>query len=220
MNNLETLKLIDKNKNMIYKIASPYRQHYDIEDLYQVGIIGVLKAAEKYKEGSTAKFSTYAYKFILGEILEFIRNDRNIRVNSDDLKLYKIYQKTRDYLSQKMERCPSFRELSAFMEVPEDKLYQCIVNSEFTVSLDEKIDEVKSFYEVIGTDEVIINDESIMLRDAIDKLDEFDRKIIDLRIYRDYTQSETAKVLGISQVQVSRHENNIYSRIREKMKVS
>ena len=205
---------------MIYKIASMYKENYDIEDLYQVGVIGILKANRKYRKESNAKFSTYAYKYILGEILEFIRNDRNIKVSSDDLKLFKAYQKAKEFLTQKMNRIPSFKEISLFLEIPENSLYQCLANCEFTISLDEKIDEEKEFYDVIGSDEIDNKEDLIMLREEIEKLNEFDKKILNLRIYKDYTQNETAKALGISQVQVSRYENNIYSRIKNNMKVS
>ena len=104
----ETIEeLINENKNFIYKIASKYSKYYSIEDLFQVGAIGFIKAYKKYKSVGV-KFTTYAYKYVLGEIIEYIRNDRTMKVSSDILKLYKSYEKTKDFLVQKLNRMPTF----------------------------------------------------------------------------------------------------------------
>lgn len=214
--NEKFLKLINENKNIIYKIAGKYSYYYDIDDLFQVGVIGIIKASKNYNENSKAKFSTYAYSYILGEILEFIKNDRNMRINSNDLKLYKIYQKTIELLAQKEKKLPSFFEICKFMNVPENILYNAIIASEFTLSLDNEINN-STFHEFVGEDNSNKLDNIILLKNEISKLNHIDREIIKCRYYKDYTQSETADLLGISQVQVSRYEKNILSRIKEKI---
>ena len=85
------LTLIKESEGLIYKIASKYSMYYSIDDLYQVGSIGVIKAYKNFKRDTSVKFSTYAYKYILGEIIEFIRTDRNIRVSEEYMSLYKKY---------------------------------------------------------------------------------------------------------------------------------
>ena len=82
----EKLKIIKENQNLIYKIASRYSGYYSMDDLFQEGVKGVIKAIENYRDNCGTKFSTYAYDYILGEIIRFINNDRTIRVNSDLLK--------------------------------------------------------------------------------------------------------------------------------------
>ncbi len=214
--NENLIKHINDTKKIIYKIASKYSYYYDIEDLYQVGVIGVIKAYKNYNTQSEAKFTTYAYSYILGEILEFVKNDRNMRINSETLKLYKSYQKTLEYLAQKESRLPSFYEISEFMNVPEDVLYNAIIASEATLSLDNEINN-NSFHEIIGEDGRDNLDNIISLRNELAKLNSIDREIIKCRYYKDYTQSETASYLGMSQVQISRNEKNILTRIKEKI---
>ncbi len=213
----DILKLINDNKKLIYKIAGKYSFHYDIEDLYQVGIIGLMKAYKNYNSNLNAKFSTYAYSYIIGEILEFIKNDRNIKVNSDAIKIYKSYQKALEFLTHKYSKKPSFTEVCKFLEIPEDIVYNSLVSSEFTISLDNEINNIGSYYELLGEDNSDKLDDLICLRNEIAQLGNLEREIIKCRYYKDYTQNETANILGISQVQVSRYEKNILSRIKENM---
>ncbi len=216
MNN-DILKLINENKNLIYKIAGKYSLYYDIEDLYQVGVIGIMKAYKNFNSNLNAKFSTYAYSYIVGEILEFIRNDRNIKVNKDTIKLYKSYQKALDFLTHKNSRIPSFYEVCKFLNIPEETVYNSLVSSEFTLSLDNEFNDNSNYYELIGEDNSEKLDNLICLRNEIAQLKDLDREIIKCRYYKDYTQSETASILGISQVQVSRYEKNILTRIKDRM---
>lgn len=213
----EITTLISDNKNLIYKIASKYSLYYDIEDLFQVGVIGVMKAYKNFNFEMNAKFSTYAYSYILGEILEYIKNDRNIKVNSDAIKLYKSYQKACEFLTHKNSKIPTFTEVCKFLEVSEAEMYNSIVSSEFTVSLDNEVNDNSNYYELIGEDNRETLDDLICLRNEISNLNTIDREIIRCRYYKDYTQSETANVLGITQVQVSRYEKNILTRMKDRM---
>ena len=124
-------ELIKANEGLIYKIASKYSKYYSIEDLYQVGSIGVIKAYKKYREDSNAKFSTYAYKYVLGEIVDFIRKDRNIIVSEEYMSIYKKYINIRELLFTKYEREPSFSEISR-----DDILNKILIDTELE-SMDE-----------------------------------------------------------------------------------
>ena len=88
------LTLIKESEGLIYKIASKYSMYYSIDDLYQVGSIGVIKAYKNFKRDTSVKFSTYAYKYVLGEIIDFIRKDRNIVVSEEYMAIYKKYIKS------------------------------------------------------------------------------------------------------------------------------
>lgn len=203
----EYLTLIKESEGLIYKIASKYSMYYSIEDLYQVGTIGVIKAYKNYKKDTSVKFSTYAYKYILGEIIEFIRCDRNIKVSEEYMSLYKRYLSIKSMLTSKLEREPSFCEISSFMEIDESVLRNVIETIAFTKSTDE------SDYDY-GNDKREEIDNKILLDNELSSMDEFDRSLIEFRYYQGYTQSETADALGVSQVKVSRQEKLILSRMK------
>lgn len=203
----EYLTLIKESEGLIYKIASKYSVYYNIEDLYQVGSIGVIKAYKNYKRDTSVKFSTYAYKYILGEIVEFIRCDRNIKVSDEYMSLYKKYLSIKSILTSKLEREPSFSEICSFMEIDEGVLLNVIETISFTKSTDD------SDYDY-GNDKREEIDNKILLENELSSMDEFDRNLIEYRYYFGYTQSETADVLGVSQVKVSRQEKLILSRMK------
>lgn len=203
----EYLTLIKESEGLIYKIASKYSIYYSIEDLYQVGTIGVIKAYKNFKKDTSVKFSTYAYKYILGEIIEFIRCDRNIKVSEEYMSLYKRYLSIKSMLTSKLEREPSFCEISSFMEIDESVLRNVIETIAFTKSTDE------SDYDY-GNDKREEIDNKILLDNELSSMDEFDRSLIEFRYYQGYTQSETADALGVSQVKVSRQEKLILSRMK------
>ncbi len=203
----EYLTLIKESEGLIYKIASKYSIYYSIEDLYQVGSIGVIKAYKNYKKDTSVKFSTYAYKYILGEIIEFIRCDRNIKVSEEYMSLYKKYLSIRSLLTSKLEREPSFSEICSFMEIDEGVLRNVIETISFTKSTDE------SDYDY-GNDKREEIDNKILLENELSSMDDFDRNLIEYRYYQGYTQSETADALGVSQVKVSRQEKLILSRMK------
>lgn len=211
----EKIKIIKENQNLIYKIASRYSGYYPMEDLFQEGVKGVIKAIENYREDSNTKFSTYAYDYILGEIIRFINNDRTIKVSPDLLKIYKSYEKSKDCITNRLGKTPSFYEVCSFMGINPALVADAIQKCEFSVSLDGIInDEDFTLEKVVGTDNRESIDSRLDLQSELDKLSERDRKIIELRYYRDYTQSETAKILGINQVQVSRYEGQILKKIK------
>ena len=216
--NKEIELLIEENKNLIYKIASKYSYYYNMEDLFQVGVIGLIKAYKNYKMDSQSKFSTYAYKYIFGEIIEFIKNDRNMKVSEDAIKIYKSYEKSKEFLTNKFNREVSMLEIASFMNIDPSYLANTINSCEFTVSLDAPMNEEEfSLEKVIGEDKRQMLDDLIDLKRELASLNEIDRKLIELRYFKDYTQSETARTLGMSQVQVSRSESAILKKIKSKI---
>lgn len=206
-------ELIKDNEGLIYKIASKYSKYYSIEDLYQVGSIGVIKAYKKYREDSNAKFSTYAYKYVLGEIVDFIRKDRNIIVSEEYMSIYKKYINIRELLFTKYEREPSFSEISSFMEISESELLNIIESVMFTMS--SEVSEDFTYEGVVDNRDDILN--KILIDTELESMDEIDRKIIDYRYYQGYSQSETATLMGMSQAGVSRSEKLILSKIKDKI---
>jgi RNA polymerase sporulation-specific sigma factor len=216
--NTELMHIIETNKNIIYKIASKYRDYYNVEDLYQVGVIGLIEAYKNYNKNSNAKFISYAYMYIIGNMVEYIKKDKSIKVSDNLTKLYKAYEKSKDYLTQKLQRAPTIEELSVFMKADEKIIYDVILSKEKVSSLDEKIyNNDYDNYEFIGKDTTNEIDNKIILENSISKLDDVYKKIIQYRYYDDYTQSETAKFMNMSQVQVSRHESKALKLIKKEI---
>lgn len=217
MKDLEIIIL--ENKNLILKIASKFSKYYNIEDLFQAGVIGLIKAYKNYDHLKNTKISTYSVKYIYGEILEYVRNDRTIKVGNDYIKLYNSYQKSKDFLTNRNGYIPSLKEISDFMGIEEEKLAFIIEKSQYAVSLDEVLKEDYTLEDTIGTDERSKIDRLLDIKSELEKLKEEERKLILLRYFNDYTQSETAEMLGINQVQVSRYEKLILEKMNKNMTV-
>ena len=209
-------KIILENQSLIKSIAYKYSKYSNYEDLYQTGTIGIIKAFNNYKETSETKFTTYAYKYIMGEMLKFITMDRNIKVSSDYLKLFKACEKSKEFLTQKFGKEPTINELSIFMGIEEKQIEDAYIACEFTVSLDKELnnEEGMTRYEVVGEVKEENYGDKIMVNDALNNLPNPERELIRLRYYNGFTQSETAEKLGISQVQVSRIERKAKEMIR------
>ena len=205
--NDEVYLSIKDNENLIYKIASKYSNYYNIDDLYQAGCVGIIKAYKNYKPNNKTKFSTYAYKYILGEMIDFIRKDKKIIISDEVYELYRKYIKIKELLSSKYEKEISFSEICNYMNI--DERYMLNIIESINQSLDSN-----DYENIIYKDDRSIIDEEIMLSSEIDELNEFDKSLINYRYYLGYTQSETADILGISQVSVSRNEKTILQRIK------
>ena len=201
--NIESL--IKENEGIIYKIASRYKDYYSIDDLYQAGCIGIIKASKNYSSDSTCKFSSYAYKYILGEIVDFIRKDKAIIMSNESYTIYKRYLKAKDLLERKYNRSISFSEVCLFMNI-EERTMLSIIES---VSVSKTMEEVDYFKK-----EDVSLDDIINLNNGLDLLDSEEKKLIDYRYYQGYTQMETASLMGISQVKVSRNERLILNKIK------
>ena len=199
----ELEQIITLHEKLIFKIASKF---HDIskEDLYQAGVIGIIKAYKNYNKQSDTKFTTYAYNYIFGEMYELANNTRAIRLNKQVLKTYKKIEQARQHLTQKLGYYPSIQEVSSFLSIPESIILEIETCTNEIMSLDSN--EERPVYETIPNNKETIKSDNIDLKDSINTLSEEEKQIINYRYYKDYTQSETAKILGMSQVKVSRYE--------------
>ncbi len=195
--------IITIHEKLIYKIASKF---HDVpkEDLYQAGVIGIIKAYNNYDNSSDTKFTTYAYNYIFGEMYEYTNNTRAIKLNKNILKTYKKIEQAKYHLAQKLGYYPTTPEISAFLSVPERIISEIEFCTSSIMSLD--IDTERPLYELIPTQHSSITTDTIDLKDSMQTLTEEEKQIINYRYYKDFTQSETAKALGMSQVTVSRYE--------------
>lgn len=199
---------------MIYSAASKYSKYYDIEDLYQAGLLGTVKASKRYDESLGTKFSSYSYPYILGEIIDFIKNDRVVKVSDKYMQIYKMYEKTRQLLTNSLSREPSFSEIAKFMKIDEQSLVDIIESVLFAKNIENDEYEVNSAFYVDERDK--IND-SLSLKEELEKLSEFERKLINYRYYQGFNQCETAEMLGTNQVKVSREEKLILSKMKRNL---
>ena len=206
MEKLELENLILQNERLIYAIMKKFN-HYPIkEDLFQVGCIGLIEAHYRYKEDRNTKFSTYAYGYILGEMRKLVREDKGIKISRNITSLYLKIEKASILLAQRLMREPTVSEIAHTLGI-EDYLVAEALNSTH-VLLD--IDDCS-----IKHEEDI--DDVIHLKEALNNLNDEELSIINNRYIDDMTQMETAKIMGISQVQVSRKEQKVLQKLKRRM---
>ena len=211
---MTTNELIDLHMGLIKKIASKF-YNTEREDLIQVGIIGLLKAYQNFKAQDNTSFSTYAYYYIYGEMYNLVKSSQNIKVSKDLLKIYKLVEKTRYSLAQKMERIPSTEEVALFLELDVNLVSDALLSVQRMMSLDDEANEL-NLHEVIPDGRQMNIDLKLDIDDSFKVLNEEEKEIIRCRYYEDLTQSEVAKKLNMTQVMVSRYEK----RSLEKMRVA
>lgn len=201
MTELDTI--IELHKKLIYKIASKFHD-IDKEDLFQSGIIGLIKAYNNYQPSEETKFTTYAYNYIFGEMYEFANNMRSIKLNKNILKLYKKIEQAKYLLAQKQGYYPSTTEISLCLGIDESIIGEIERATSTIMSLD--VETERPIYETISSPRDSIDSSTIDLQDSIKTLTKEEQDIINYRYFKDFTQSETARILGMSQVTVSRYE--------------
>lgn len=213
------VELIKENKNLICSIINKYAKYYEFDDLYQVSIIGIMKAYQNFNKEMGVKFTTYAYKYILSEVLLFINNNRTIKVSRDYQRLYKKILEARTLLTQKLMKEPTNYEISLFLEIDEKIINEVMRYQEKVKSLDEVI--IDDGKEVTLLDQISypnINEEYVSLYDCLATLTDTENSFINLRYFQGRTQSEIAQILGINQVKVSRNEQKILKKIKNNLR--
>lgn len=218
MKNIE--QIVAENANLVYSIVNKFKSFYDVDDLKQVGMMGLVKAFKHYDNSYDTKFSTFAYTYILGEILKYIREDKSIRVNKNLIKISRSIDKAKEALTHKLMRSPTTSELCSFLEIPESLFYEAETSKDFVKSLDfalneETDDKDLSLYDSIGVVEKNTLPEIQDLRNELSNLQDNDKKLLYDRYFLDKTQTEISKELGMSQVQVSRYETKVLLKLKK-----
>jgi len=194
---------------LIYSIISKYPKKYDREDLYQVSMIGLMDALKHYDNNYNTKFSTFAYYYIVGEVNKYIRENSSLKVSKNLVDLKNKIIKTKEVISQKLGREATNLEVSLYLEIDENLVNEALSYDEVT-SLEDNYFEVGSY-------DTSTSAEVLDLKNELDKLNEEEKKIIYSRYYEELTQSETSKLLGISQVKVSRDESKILKKLKTRL---
>ena len=207
--------LILANENLIYKIISKYKNYFELEDLYQVAVMGMIKAYNNYKDCYNTKFTTYAYPYILGEVIKYINEFRTVKTNKNIQILYHQILKTKEILTQKLMKEPSTYEIALFLEIDENVIIDVINANGTALSLDKIISEDGKNLELYDKYGYVDNNlENYPLFREIEKLSEEERQIIISRYYEDMSQSEVGSIMGMYQVEVSRKEKKILQKLK------
>lgn len=212
-------KLISENVPLIKSIVKRFKGRLEYDDLMQLGAIGFIKAMQNFDVEYGVRFSTYAVPMISGEIKRFLRDDGAIKVSRWTKSLA---QKISAYIDEKLKNGdaePSVEQLAAAFEVDAQEIVFAMDAQHYLLSLSATVgDDDLELGDKIATEEC--EDENIdkmLLKDLIADLPEREKKVIVLRYFRDKTQSEIAKELGVSQVQVSRIENKVLQKLKDDM---
>lgn len=209
------INIIEQNIGLVKSCVSKFLfKNSDYDDIFQAGCLGLTRAAKKFNPEFGTKFSSYAVPFILGEIKNFFNNNNKIKLSRNNQKIYKIINTEREEFCIKNNREPTLNELSEKLNIPVENILEALESHQNIISIEENnlICEKKSniFEE---SHEKYINTK-IDIRNAINKLNNIDKKIINMRFFELKTQSDSAKILGMTQVQVSRREKKILKNLR------
>lgn len=216
--------LVIENTGLVYSVARRFlNRGYDLEDLFQIGCIGLIKSIDKFDITYDVKFSTYAVPMITGEIKRFLRDDGMMKVSrslkENGMKIRQMQEKLRgEYgreplLSEVSEQlqltqAEVIEALEANYEV--DSLQKTVYQSDGNeITLMEKIEDKKD------ENEQLVN--QIAIKKVMELLEEREERIIRLRYFEEKTQTEIAKILGISQVQISRIEKKVLEKLRKEL---
>jgi RNA polymerase sporulation-specific sigma factor len=204
------------NNGLIWSIVRRYYgRGVEPDDLYQLGCIGFLKAVQGFDFSYGTCFSTYAVPKIAGEIRRFLRDDGAVKVSRTIREQAQTLYSARERLRHDLGREPALSELAQATGLSVEEIAQTELATETPESLQQETAEGLTLEGILGTEapeESIV--ERIALREAIDRLPEKERMTILLRYFRGMTQEQTARVLGVSQVQISRLERRGLDRLR------
>ena len=215
-------QILQENSGLIWSVVRRFYGRGEQEDLYQIGAIGLLKCIEKFDFSYDVKFSTYAVPMIMGEIRRFLRDDGTVKVSRNLKELAYRAKHLQESILKTENRELSITELAEKLSAEKEELILAL----------ESIKDVESLYGTQGREDGAVqlidqladhseNEkmlERISLKEALERLDAKERQIIMMRYFQDKTQTDVAKCIGISQVQVSRIEKRVLNQMKESMK--
>ena len=213
-------RMMEENAGLIWSVVRRYYgRGADPEDLYQLGCLGFLKAVRGFDPAFGCQFSTYAVPKIAGEIRRYLRDDGAVKVSRGVKERAAAIRQARDRLSHTLGREPTLSELSAETGLEAEDIAAAEEANLPVASLQMEAGEdgftLESMLGTDGMEEGVV--ERLALRGAIDALPERERQVIFLRYYKNLTQDKTAKVLGVSQVQISRIERKAMEHLRKEL---
>ena len=211
-------RLLEENAGLIWSVARRYfGRGVDPEDLYQLGCLGFVKAVRGFDPAFGCQFSTYAVPKIAGEIRRFLRDDGPVKVSRGQKEQALAIHRARNQLTAQLGREPTLSELAQVTGLTPEDIASADLATAAVTSLQAESGETGLALEgmVASPEEDLV--ERVALRTAIDRLPQQQRMLILLRYYKGLTQDKTAKILGVSQVQVSRLEKKAIQFLRQEL---
>ena len=216
-------EIVMGNLKLVLSAVKPYRsQKYSLDDLFQIGVIGLIKSIDNFDVSKNVMFSTYAVPMIRGEIKRYVRDSVSIlRVSRQVKDLAYHCFKAKEELTQQLERSPTYEEISKYLNIKKEQVKEAFESFNPVMSFSEPINNTDEdsleLYDIISDPEdleekVITN---LTLKTALNSLDEIERRIIDNRYFEGLTQMEVAQEFNISQAQVSRLEKQALKNMRK-----
>lgn len=216
--------LIEINMPLVSSISKKFiNRGYDYEDIFQIGSMGLVKAIKNFDDNYNVKFSTYAVPMIIGEIKRFLRDDGIIKVSRNVKSLARKLRFDKEILIKELDREPTIDELSNYSGIDKEDILVALESSASMQYLYDVIhqDDGAPIMLIDKISENAVEDknltERIALKEALRGLDTKSRQIIMLRYFKDKTQVEVARMLGISQVQVSRIEKKVLAQMKTQL---
>ena len=211
-----TNEMVLEYEPYIYGIAKKFNGYKNKEDLIQVGYMGLVMALKNYKEDTNTKFSTYAYKYIYGEMCKLVREDKSIKLNRNMTKLRNSLENAKNILYQRLNREPTIKELSVFLELDPSVIEETLKINLNVMSIDMQVnsDNENNLYEVIPSSNMDINT-LVALKQSLENLNDEDKKMLNMSF--NMTEKEVGQEFDMNQVQVSRRLKKIKQRIKKEM---
>ena len=217
-------ELIQGNLKLILSILKKYNNRTDnMDDLFQIGCVGLIKAIDNFDINLEVKFSTYAVPMILGEIKRYLRDNNTIRVTRSVKDIAFKGLKAKEMLTNKLNRDPTNKEIAEFLNVKESDIINAFEAIKDTISMSDPIyedggDTIYLSEQIADNKDKINWDTRLMLKEALGKLREKERFIIQKRYFEGITQIELSEEIGISQAQISRIEKNGLENMKKLLK--
>ena len=210
--------MIEKNMGLVHSCAHKFSgKGVEYDDLFQAGCIGLIKAVDNFKEELGFSFSTYAVPVILGEIKRLFRDGGTVSVSRSIKEKGRKISYERDKFIKKYDREPTVGELSEILGYNEFETAQAIAASLPVISLTVNDDESDSQLDIPVPDHEESVSTNLAVRQVMERLEEKDRELIKQRYFAGKTQTQTAQLLGMTQVQVSLREKQILRQMRQKL---
>jgi RNA polymerase sporulation-specific sigma factor len=216
-------QLVEINLPLVAVLTKKFMNRgYDYDDIFQIGSMGLIKAIQNFDLSYDVKFSTYAVPMIMGEIRRFLRDDGFIKVSRNVKYLAKKIHYGKEELTQKLKREPTIQELAEYMDISKEDLVfsmDAVVEPQYLYEIIHQEDGAPIYLmDKLTEPEQLPIADKMNLKEVLNNLDKRSRQIIILRYFKDVTQMNVAKMLGISQVQVSRIEKKVLNQMKEKLK--
>lgn len=215
-------RIINCNLRLVFNLIQRFSNRgYEQEDLFQIGTIGLIKAIDKFDPAYQVRFSTYAVPMIIGEIRRFLRDDGPIKVSRSLKETGIKIRYTQEQLTKELGREPKLSEVAEKLELTPEQLTEALEATQYLTSIHEELyqDDGDAIYVIDQLADREDGDSRFLdhmaLEEVMDRLPDREKNILYLRFYKDKTQTEVAKHIGISQVQVSRLERSALKKVRE-----